>query len=162
MCIMVGKLSLEDWPRLTWSFGWTGLRLPKGEPSSSLARFEMTSLAFMLVWVPEPVCQTGRGKSASRRPSAISCAASRIGPASSPGELAEALVGLGAGPFVQADGADQQGREMLRADPEQPAGALRLRAPVAPGGDVDAAEAVGFGAGIVGHASIPLRSRSQR
>ena len=27
-----------------------------------MARFEMTSLAFMLDWVPEPVCQTTRGK----------------------------------------------------------------------------------------------------
>jgi hypothetical protein len=27
-------------------------------PAISMARLEMTSLTFMLVWVPEPVCQT--------------------------------------------------------------------------------------------------------
>jgi len=66
MCIIVGKLSLDDWPRFTWSFGCTGRRVPSGWPSNSLARFAITSLAFMLVCVPEPVCQIGRGKSASR------------------------------------------------------------------------------------------------
>ena len=85
MCIIVGKLSLEDWPRLTWSFGCTGSRDPSGRPRISFARLAMTSFAFMLVWVPEPVCQTGSGKSSSRSPSAISCAAWRIAPAISAG-----------------------------------------------------------------------------
>ena len=62
MCIAVGKVSLEDWLRLTWSFGWTGALLPSGAPRISLARFAITSLAFMLLWVPEPVCQTTSGK----------------------------------------------------------------------------------------------------
>ncbi len=53
--IAVGNTSLDDWPMLTWSFGWTGFLEPISPPSASMARLEMTSLTFMLVWVPEPV-----------------------------------------------------------------------------------------------------------
>ena len=53
--IALGITSFEDWQMLTWSFGWTGLREPISPPSSSIARFAITSLAFMLVEVPEPV-----------------------------------------------------------------------------------------------------------
>ncbi len=82
MCIAVGKVSLEDWPRLTWSLGWTGDLLPSGAPRISLARFAITSLAFMLVWVPEPVCQTTSGKWSASLPSITSWAARMIGSAS--------------------------------------------------------------------------------
>ncbi len=85
MCIMVGKLSLEDWPRFTWSLGCTGFRLPSGCPSIWLARLAITSLAFMLVWVPLPVCQTGSGNSSSRSLAAISSAALAIVSARSAG-----------------------------------------------------------------------------
>ncbi len=50
----VGMTSLEDWPRLTWSFGWTS-RDPLSPPRISLARVAMTSFALVLVEVPEPV-----------------------------------------------------------------------------------------------------------
>jgi hypothetical protein len=40
-----------------------------------LARFAITSLAFMLLWVPEPVCQTTSGKCSANLPSITSCAA---------------------------------------------------------------------------------------
>ncbi len=53
-----GSESFEDWPRLTWSFGWTGDFPPRAPPRRSLARFARTSFMFMLDWVPEPVCQT--------------------------------------------------------------------------------------------------------
>ncbi len=46
----------------TWSFGWTGDFEPSSPPASSIARFAITSFTFMLVWVPEPVCQTKSGK----------------------------------------------------------------------------------------------------
>ena len=74
----VGKVSLDDWLRLTWSFGCTGDLPPSGAPSSSLARLAITSLAFMLVWVPEPVCQTTSGKWSASAPSATSWAARTI------------------------------------------------------------------------------------
>ena len=37
-----------------------------------MARLEITSLAFMLDWVPEPVCQTTSGKWSSSLPSITS------------------------------------------------------------------------------------------
>lgn len=81
MCIIVGKMSLDDWDRLTWSLGWTGDRVPSGCPSSLFARLAITSLAFMLVCVPDPVCHTGSGKCASNLPSQTSRAACSIGAA---------------------------------------------------------------------------------
>ena len=57
MCIAVGKVSLEDWDMLISSLGWSSFL-----PASSLPRLAMTSLVFILDWVPEPVCQTTRGK----------------------------------------------------------------------------------------------------
>jgi hypothetical protein len=61
MCIAVGKLSLLDCPMLTSSFGATGRWDPSSPPSSCEARFPMTSLRFMLLWVPDPVCHTKSG-----------------------------------------------------------------------------------------------------
>ena len=57
MCMAVGKVSLEDWDIFTSSLGWSSFF-----PAMALPRLAMTSLAFMLDWVPEPVCQTTRGK----------------------------------------------------------------------------------------------------
>ena len=57
---------------LTWSFGCTGFFEPISPPSISIARFEITSLAFMFDWVPEPVCQTTSGKWSSSLPAATS------------------------------------------------------------------------------------------
>jgi hypothetical protein len=57
-CIAVGNVSFEDCDMLTWSLGWTGDFDPSSPPASSMARFAMTSFAFMFDWVPEPVCQT--------------------------------------------------------------------------------------------------------
>ena len=74
--IAVGNTSFDDWPRLTSSFGCTSRPSPRGPPRSSEARLASTSLTFMLVCVPEPVCQTASGNS----------------PACSPGER---LVGRG-------------------------------------------------------------------
>ena len=51
-------------------------------PLSSMARLEMTSLAFMLVWVPLPVCQMRNGNWSSRAPLATSPAACSMRPAS--------------------------------------------------------------------------------
>ena len=51
MCIAEGKVSLEDWLRLTSSFGWTGFFEPSSPPRISIARLAMTSLAFMFVSV---------------------------------------------------------------------------------------------------------------
>ena len=62
ICMAEGKLSLEDCPLLTWSLGWTGDLPPRLPAGSSLARPGDHLVAFMSDWVPEPVCQTTRGK----------------------------------------------------------------------------------------------------
>jgi hypothetical protein len=64
---------------LTSSFGCTA------RPDSSVARVAITSLAFMLELVPEPVWKTSTGKCASWWPAATSSAAAAIAPASSGG-----------------------------------------------------------------------------
>ncbi len=58
----VGNTSFDDCERFTSSFGCTGFLEPITPPASSIARFEMTSLAFMFDCVPLPVCQTTSGK----------------------------------------------------------------------------------------------------
>ncbi len=68
-----GKTSLEDCPMLTWSLGWT--------PSPASAA--ITSLAFMLLDVPDPVWNTSSGNWSSNSPSATRSAAAAIRSASS-------------------------------------------------------------------------------
>src|SRR6266403_4484611 len=58
MYIAVGKVSFDDCPILTLSFGCTGDLLPILPPSSWTARFDSTSLTFMFDCVPDPVCRS--------------------------------------------------------------------------------------------------------
>ena len=60
MCMAVGKVSLELWLMLTSSFGWRSFL-----PAIWFPRLAMTSLAFMLLCVPLPVCQTTNGNSST-------------------------------------------------------------------------------------------------
>ena len=130
--------------RLTWSFG--GSASGPGFWRHFVARFEMTSLAFMLVWVPEPVCQTGSEVGIARTGFDLGRGGlDRFGDVL--GQFAEAAIGLGRGPFLQAGRADHPRVEPGIADAEQVAGAFGLRAPVAIGGDLDGAEGVCFRAG---------------
>ncbi len=75
MCMAVGKVSLEDWLWFTSSFGWIGFFDPTVPPASWIARFAITSFAFMFVCVPDPVWKTTSGNSPSSFPSMTSCAA---------------------------------------------------------------------------------------
>lgn len=75
--IVVGNVSLDDCEALTWSFGCTS------RPSARVASVAMTSFAFMLDDVPEPVWKTSIGKCASCLPSATSSAAFAIASATS-------------------------------------------------------------------------------
>ena len=59
---------MVDWDLFTWSFGCTGFFVPFLPPKISIARLAITSLTFIFVWVPEPVCQTFRGKFSSKLP----------------------------------------------------------------------------------------------
>ena len=51
-----------------------GFLLPITPAKISIARLLMTSLTFMLVWVPEPVCQWTSGKWSSSLPEMTSSA----------------------------------------------------------------------------------------
>ena len=73
----VGITSLDDWPMFTWSLGWTR-RSPRPPPRIWVARLAMTSLALVLVEVPEPVWKMSSTKCSSNFPSATSCAASTM------------------------------------------------------------------------------------
>ncbi len=64
----VGKVSLLDWLALTWSLGCTSV--PARAASEAI-----TSLAFMLDEVPDPVWKTSTGKASSCWPAATSWAA---------------------------------------------------------------------------------------
>src|SRR6185503_8290860 len=77
-CMAVGKTSLDDWPMLTSSFGCTRGFWARSPPSSWEARLASAAFAFVLLCVPEPVCQTLSGHSASCLPSSTSCAARRM------------------------------------------------------------------------------------
>ena len=69
--IAVGKVSLEDWEALTWSLGCTST--PARAASEAI-----TSLAFMLELVPEPVWKTSIGNASSCSPAATSRAAASM------------------------------------------------------------------------------------
>ena len=78
-CTADGNTSFDDWPMLTWSLGW----------APSPARLAITSLAFMLVEVPEPVWNTSIGNWSSNSPAATRSAAAAIRSASVGVEQAE-------------------------------------------------------------------------
>src|SRR6202453_3389404 len=99
MCMAVGKVSFDDCDMLTWSLGWIGLLDPISPPANSMARLEMTSLAFMLVWVPLPVCQMWRGNSSFHLPSATSAEACSIRSASGGSSLPSSRLTLAEAPL---------------------------------------------------------------
>ena len=68
----MGKVSFDDCDMFTSSFGCTSA------PRRSAARWAITSLAFMLDDVPEPVWNTSMGNCSSCSPAATSSAASAI------------------------------------------------------------------------------------
>ncbi len=103
MYIAVGNVSFDDCDMLTSSFGWTGFLLPMTPPAISIARFEMTSLAFMLVCVPLPVCQTRSGKWSSSFPSITSSQACDDQLRLIVRQLAEVFVHLRRGLFENAE-----------------------------------------------------------
>ncbi len=91
-----GNTSLEDWDALTWSLGCTG------RPSSPAARVAMTSLAFMLDEVPEPVWKTSSGNSPSCSPLATRAAASWMARARSGGSTPSSPLTMAAAPLIDA------------------------------------------------------------
>ncbi len=94
--IEVGNVSLLDWLALTWSLGWTS------RPSARVARVAMTSLAFMLLDVPEPVWNTSIGNSPSCCPSATARAACSMACATSASMTPSSALTLAAAALIRA------------------------------------------------------------
>ena len=100
MCMAVGNVSLDDWLRLQWSLGCTGSLEPISPPSISMARLEITSLAFMFDCVPDPVCQTTSGKWSLSAPLATSVAAVTIASPILASRLSSCILALAAAIFT--------------------------------------------------------------
>ena len=90
-----GNTSFDDWEALTSSLGCTG------RPSRSEATWASTSLAFMLVLVPEPVWKTSSGKWSSNAPNDTSDAASWIAAATSLGITRRRPLTVAATPLIE-------------------------------------------------------------
>ena len=135
-----GEHSFEDWPQLTWSLGCTGSFEPSSPPSISMARLAITSLAFMLDWVPEPVCHTDQRELVVELAGDDFLRRGNDGVGERRVEQAQRAVGFGRGFFDDAERADQRQRHAFAADLEIAKAALRLRAPIMIHGDFDGAE----------------------
>ena len=154
-CMAVGNVSLDDCDMFTWSFGWIGSLLPSLPPASSIARFAMTSFAFMLVWVPEPVCQTESGKWSSSWPAITSSAARTISSARRLSRRPSFWLTSAAAFFRRPRGANDRDGHPVVADREMVERALGLSAPVAVGADFDPPHAVALDAGLRSHTDLP-------
>jgi hypothetical protein len=115
---------------------------------------------FMLVCVPEPVCQTDSGNSASSRPDATSAAARSIASALSAGR--RPVVDARGRALDQRQRVQQLRRHALGGDGEVLDGALRLRAPEVVARDGDVAPGVVFEARFGAHAVALREGRSAR
>ena len=115
-----------------------------------MAALAITSLTFMLVWVPEPVCHTSSGKCPSSLAVGDVLRGCDDGAGALAVERAEIAVDLGGGALDQAERAHDLDRHALGADAEIVQRALGLRAPELVGGNIERAEGVGFDAGLAG------------
>ena len=98
----------------------------------------------MLVWVPEPVCQTTSGKVIVELAVDHLLSGARDGLLAAGIERAELVVHFGRGAFDERERADSGSRHAFFADTEIAPRALGLRAPIAVGGDLDRTERVGL------------------
>ena len=90
----MGKTSLLLCEAFTWSLGWT--RVPSRE-----ARVAMTSLAFMLLDVPDPVWKTSSGNWSSWFPAVTSAAAAAMRSAISGSTTPSWLLTRAAAPLIR-------------------------------------------------------------
>jgi len=105
----------------------------------------ITSLRFMLVCVPEPVCHTTSGKWSSSLPS-ITSRGSRDRLGATLVEETKLAICLRRGELDDAERMHDLDRHAIPADAEILPGTFGLRAPIAVGGNLDRAEAVGLDA----------------
>ena len=119
----VGKTSLDDCEALTWSLGCTS------RPSDRVASVAITSLAFMLLDVPDPVWKTSIGNCASWSPRATSAAASWIAVAMSASSTPSSALTDGSCALDRRERADQGPVDRQAGDREVLDRPLGLRPP---------------------------------
>src|ERR1035441_4872176 len=111
-----GNTSLDDCEALTWSFGCTG------RPSRCDASAAMTSLAFMLLEVPDPVWNTSIGNWSSCSPTATAAPASWIAAAIASSSTPSSPFTMAAQPLIEASAP-------IRARPIRSPSPAQLRTP---------------------------------
>ena len=137
--MLVGKVSLLLCEALTWSLGWTST-------PARAARVAITSLAFMLELVPEPVWKTSSGNSPSCSPATIASAASTMACACSWVTHPQRGVGARGGRLDVRQRLDVPGLERQAADREVLDRALGLGPPEGVARHLDLAHGVVLGA----------------
>ena len=156
----VGKLSLEDWPILTWSLGWTGFLPPR------LSRQHLVGAAGDHLVGIHVGLGAGAGLPDHQRKLVVQLAVDDFlrgrgdGLAQLAVERAQRHVGRGRRLLQQAERMDQRQRHALAADAEILQRTLRLRAPVMRSGHRDLAHGIALNACLLGgHAEPPQKMR---
>ena len=106
---------------------------PRSPPISSEARLASTSFMFMLLWVPDPVCQTASGNSSGWLPVEHFVGGADDGVGLVGWQLAQRAVDGGRGALDLGQRGDQFRRHALGRDVEMVQRTLGLRAPQAVG-----------------------------
>ncbi len=150
----VGKVSLDDCEALTWSLGCTST-------PARVASVAITSLAFMLELVPEPVWKTSIGNASSWSPRRHLAGRRLDGGRRLRVEDAESAVDLRRRGLHLADGVDQRRLDRRAADREVLDRALGLGPPQRVARHLDLAHRVVLGAELLlTHASnVPSKTR---
>ena len=131
--------------------------LPSGVPASWQQRLEITSLTFMLNWVPLPVIQTCSGNMSWCWPARISSQSLDDQSVWASRPSRPACVVRDRGRLLDDRvGGDHLARHQVVADAEMLQRALRLRPPQLVGGNLDRAEAVGFPANFDHRTGPPI------
>jgi hypothetical protein len=99
---------------------------------------------FILVCVPDPVCQTRKGNSASRRPVSISRAAAAIAEHKPGAKIPRSRLTAALARLTIAKARTIANGMVCEPTAKWTGGALRLRAPVMRGGHLDRPETVGL------------------
>ena len=146
--IAVGKVSLEDCEALTWSLGCTST--PARAASDAI-----TSLAFMLELVPEPVWKTSMGNASSWSAGGDLSGGGLDGPGRIGVEHAELAVDPGRGRLDLADRVDQRRLDRRTADREVLDRPLRLGPPEGVARHLDLAHGVVLGPELGHPATYP-------
>ena len=142
-----GRCRCCDWPRLTWSLGWTGFLEPRSPPASSMARLDDDLVGVHVALRARAGLEDDERELGVElaRDDLVGRTHDEVGDVG--GQLAELAVRLRRTLLEDAEGTDHRAppHERVTPDGEVLDAALCLRAPVAVGGDLDGAHRVRFG-----------------